>query len=151
MTPLSTFHLAAFVQKQTVINHHHFTRCNTTEMQLHRDVQLLCRAGSLSSNSLHHAYWIKKTISQTSYETVQLGIVVRRRCNGSLNYVHSKKEDIAAGWTTTDEIVAIKVSSIVQNSGEFMFVDGPLKGKLKEVGLLLCTYKYSNSRRQSRH
>jgi hypothetical protein len=134
--PTPVIHPAVFVPMQTVINHDHFTRCGSTEALHHREVQLLCRAGSSLSAS-HNAYWIKKQISRTAYGTIQLGTVVRRRCSSSLNHLYSNKEEVAAEWMTTGETVAIKISSNVRNIGEFMCIDGPLKGTL-EMQLDFC-------------
>jgi hypothetical protein len=85
------------------------------------DVNILCKR---SANDLKVAYLVKKKIARTTYGSVQLCVVLRRR--SPLEFSGSKD----AEWISTDELVALKASSwakIRKHRGRHL--EDPLKGK----------------------
>jgi hypothetical protein len=134
--PTPVIHRASIIPIQTVLDHHR--QRYESKARLYKDVNLLCRSSGVNDPTTDNVYWMKKQISKTTYGTVQFCIVVRRRCNNSLNRLH----DDVAEWITTDETVAIKVSSMkkMRKNGESMSVTGPLLGTLVQMNLV-CVVK----------
>lgn len=101
---------------------------------------------AISRTDKRIAYLFKKTIAKTTYGGVELCVVLRRRShNNKFKYYGSE-----ADWISTDEMVAVKVSSwskMRQHRGHHHLED-PLKGACQRlfqlfVGsvLVLCCFR----------
>jgi hypothetical protein len=120
---------------QTVVDHRYHSY-HEGSTHLHTDVNLICRTVGTATGDVMSdtAYWIKKQVAHTTYGTVQFCVVVRRRSNICFSQPNEMAE-----WTTTDETVAIKISSMLNNrkNGEYMHVEDPLIGKL-DTTVAIC-------------
>jgi hypothetical protein len=157
--PIPNIHRSYIYSRQTILNHHNHPQSqhhatNNKKQQTHEayydDVQVLCRSTDRATTTSDYGYWIKKIISTSTYGTVQLGVVVRKRniscnCHSNSNNVNThpniantNSDSRITDWITTDEIVAIKVTSISSskernsNNGKFTN-DGPSTGKYRNM------------------